>query len=122
VNPPLDDPFHSLLAFGVIAPEASTYVSLVVLLVLLICSALISGSEVAYFSLSPADMRVIEEVPDATNSRINDLLSRPSRLLATILICNNLVNIAIVVLSAFILGNLFVFSPENELIQLSWKW
>lgn len=62
-------------------------------------------------------MKIIEENPDAVHTRISQLLSRPSRLLATILICNNLINIGIVVLSAFILGNLFVFSAQNELIQ-----
>lgn len=59
----------------------------------------------------------MESAKNTVNTRILDLLNRPSKLLATILICNNLVNIGIVILSAFILGNLLVFAPENELIQ-----
>lgn len=119
MNPPLSEPFHCILAITFIGPDIATIISVLVLLLLLICSGLISGSEVAYFSLSPADMKTIEDAPDSYSNykRIADLLSRPSKLLATILICNNLINIAIVVLSAFILGNLIYFPAESELLQ-----
>lgn len=77
--------------------------------VLLICSALISGSEVAYFSLGPAENDLLENEKSGSAQRVLDLLQRPQRLLATILIANNFVNIAIVVLSSFIIDGSFNF-------------
>lgn len=117
MNPPLSEPLHCILAVAFAGLDFGTIISLVVLFVLLVCSALISGSEVAYFSLSPVDMKTIEEQPSSANTRVAELLTRPSKLLATILICNNLVNIGIVVLSAFILGNIIYFSADNALLQ-----
>ncbi|NEN23397.1 gliding motility-associated protein GldE [Cryomorpha ignava] len=78
-------------------------------MILLICSALISGSEVAYFSLSPTDMDGLENEKSGSADRAMALLHRPHRLLATILIANNFVNIAIVILSSFILIGGFNF-------------
>ncbi len=70
---------------------------------LLIASALMSGSEVAYFSLAPADLEKIEEESGAADKRILKLKSHPGLLLATILVGNNFVNIGIVLLSDFVL-------------------
>ncbi len=66
------------------------------------CSALISGSEVAYFSLDPNNIRSLEEEEDELSQRVLDLKHKPKRLLATILIFNNFINIAIVILSYYI--------------------
>lgn len=81
-----------------------------VLLLLLICSALISGSEVAFFSLNASDLENLEE-NNAENERINFLLKQPEELLGTILIANNFVNVGIVILSSFLLNE--YFSPES---------
>ena len=81
-----------------------------VLLLLLICSALISGSEVAFFSLNASDLESLEE-NNAENEKINNLLKQPEELLGTILIANNFVNVGIVILSSFLLNE--YFSPEN---------
>ena len=81
-----------------------------VLLLLLICSALISGSEVAFFSLNASDLESLEE-NNAENERVNNLLKQPEELLGTILIANNFVNVGIVILSSFLLNE--YFSPEN---------
>lgn len=81
-----------------------------VLLLLLICSALISGSEVAFFSFNASDLESLEE-NNAENERINNLLKQPEELLGTILIANNFVNVGIVILSSFLLNE--YFSPEN---------
>ncbi len=115
MNPPLSEPFHCILATTFSGPDTVTLGAIVVLMLLLICSALVSGSEVAYFSLSPGDVKALEETPSSAHKRVSELLSKPSRLLATILISNNLVNIAIVVISAFILGN--IFSADNEVLE-----
>lgn len=63
---------------------------------------MISGSEVAFFSLSPVDIRQCEDSNNSSEKKISTLLGHPKQLLATILILNNLVNIAIVTLATFI--------------------
>ena len=73
-------------------------IGVIVLLVLLIFSALISGSEVALFSLTPADFEVEDGKVSAKQQILIRLLDRPKKLLATILVANNFVNIAVVLL------------------------
>ena len=74
-------------------------VGIVLLVVLLICSALISGAEVAFFSLSPTDFEATDDKsPSKRLAIVRRLLLRPKKLLATILIANNTINIAIVLL------------------------
>ncbi len=81
-------------------------IGLLVMLILIVFSALISGSEIAFFSLSPAQLNSIRSEKNKTNKLIISLLEIPKRLLATILIANNFVNVAIIILSTFILSNL----------------
>lgn len=80
-------------------------ISIVIVLILLLSSALISGSEVAYFSLSAADKHKLQK-KNKSNLRVLKNLENPEKLLATILTTNNFVNIGIIVLSAFITNNL----------------
>jgi len=93
---------------GNITPEI--ILSLFIILLLLFCSALISGSEVAFFSLNPAQLKDIRLKNTKTNRLILNHLDIPKRLLATILITNNFVNVGIVILSAYVSGQLFDFS------------
>jgi magnesium and cobalt exporter, CNNM family len=89
----------SLLLISLITVPQIT--SIAILLVLLLCSALISGAEIAFFSLSPTDLYHDED--QSTTSRmalVEKLLSDPKKLLATILVANNLINIAIILLFA----------------------
>ncbi|MBK6344257.1 MAG: DUF21 domain-containing protein [Flavobacteriales bacterium] len=65
-----------------------------------------SASEVALFSLTPTQLRDIKERGGAWGQRVLDLLSKPRRLLATILIANNFVNVAIVILSTVAVSSL----------------
>ncbi len=94
-------------------------VAIVVLLVLLLFSALISGSEVAFFSISPKEKK---DISLDNSSRVHNamrlLLAKPERLLATVLIANNFVNIGIVVLSSYISNKVFDFggSPVLQLL------
>lgn len=78
--------------------DFSQIFSIIMLLVLLICSALISGAEVAFFSLTPANF--ITENGKRSNAQkiVVKLLEKPKKLLATILVANNTINIAIVLL------------------------
>ncbi|HLV14378.1 MAG TPA: gliding motility-associated protein GldE [Xanthomarina sp.] len=78
------------------------------LIVLLMCSALISGAEVALFSLNRTDLENgLKENPN-TFKIISTLLERPKKLLATILVANNFINIGIVILFAFMSDFLFI--------------
>jgi gliding motility-associated protein GldE len=79
---------------------------MVVMLLLLIVSALISGSEIAFFSLNPTQRKQLRADHNSTHDLVNELLERPKRLLATILITNNFVNVAIIVLSTYVVANL----------------
>lgn len=90
-------------------------ISLLVIAFLLILSALISGSEVAYFSLSPAEKHKIFSTSTRKNSFIKKNLESPEQLLATILVANNFINVGIVILSSFTVNNLVDFSNEPVL-------
>ncbi len=94
--------------------NAKLIVELFFFVLLLISSALISGSEVAFFSLLPEDIEQIKK--SAAQNKVSyiilRLLQAPDRLLATILISNNFVNIGIVILSTFIVDEAFHFSAE----------
>lgn len=94
---PDPEPLIILLAF-----DSTILLSSIVLILLLACSALISGAEVAFFSLSPTDLENTE-ISDLENTRLKmviRLLQKPKKLLATILVANNTINIAIVLLFA----------------------
>ena len=90
---------------------------LVVMILLLMISALVSGSEVAFFSLSPSELQRMREKPDARDSQILALLADVDKLLATILVTNNLVNICIVIISSNIMDRLFVFNRFEFLFK-----
>lgn len=85
----------------------------------LILSAFVSGSEIAFFGLSPQELEELEESDDSTDKRALRLLSNSEKLLATILISNNLVNITMVVLLTFAIGQTVQFNNEvvNFLVQ-----
>ena len=83
---------------------------LVMMALLLILSAAISGSEIAFFSLSPAQLNGLRNDQSKSGQLILFLLERPKRLLATILIANNFVNVAIVIISSFVMNGLFDFA------------
>ncbi|WP_442264989.1 gliding motility-associated protein GldE [Tenacibaculum sp. ZS6-P6] len=84
-------------------------ISLIVLLILLICSALISGAEVAFFSLSQTELDELSEKSKGKNTVVK-LLEKPQKLLGTILITNNFINILVVLIFAsldeFMFGNM----------------
>ncbi|MEG0890379.1 MAG: CNNM domain-containing protein [Bacteroidales bacterium] len=79
------------------------------LILLLVCSALISGSEVAFFSLSPKQIDSLKKSKDKNSVRVLRLLGNPDYLLGSILQVNNLVNIIIVLLSTILLSLVFDF-------------
>lgn len=100
------DPSSFLIFLSAFNFDASVVIGLLLLILLIICSALISGSEVAFFSLNPKDIHFLEDEHDRASSIILDFQQKPRTLLATILICNNFINIAIVVVSNYLVEEL----------------
>lgn len=99
---------YDLLAAQMIGGEAFYYLGTgLILIILLILSALISGSEVAFFSISPNEIDGFKHSTKGAGHRIVHLLSQPKYLLATILIINNFVNVAIVTISTYVTWQLF---------------
>ncbi|WP_235714405.1 gliding motility-associated protein GldE [Alkaliflexus imshenetskii] len=82
---------------------------------LLVSSALISGSEVAYFSLKPSDISDMKENNSRSCRMALRHLANPELLLASILIANNFVNVGIVILSSYVAGELILFSQPGVL-------
>ena len=87
---------------------------------LLFCSGLISGSEIAFFSLTPSDKNNLKESNLNSHKTILKLISNPSLLLATILIANNVINITIIILSSILFTGQFALDNEvlNFIIQI----
>ena len=83
---------------------------LAVSVMLLFISALVSGSEVAFFSLSPQQNNDMRESDDVRDKAILSMLDNVDELLATILVTNNLVNIGIVILTSNVIDSLFHFN------------
>jgi putative hemolysin len=87
-----------------------------IVVILLFCSAMISGSEVAYFSMKPLHIFNLKEMPVSRQEQmVLNLLAKPERLLASILITNNFINVGIVIIAAHITGTLFDFSQTPVL-------
>lgn len=87
----------------------------IALVFLLVCSALISGSEVAFFSLSTKQVSSLKESADKRSERVLRLLGNPDYLLGSILQLNNLINILIVLLFTLLLSLLFNFEGRPVL-------
>ena len=95
-----------------------TVIALLMTVILLFFSGLISGSETAFFSLSPADLDSLKVRNGKKDRLILELLDKPKELLATILISNNFINVGIVVLSTFVTANLFNLQLNIVLVFL----
>ncbi len=102
----MDPDPHSLL-IGLFAIDSALIIRVAIMLLLLTCSALISGAEVAFFGLSGTDINDIRESKSNKGRIVIQLLERPKKLLATILITNNAINIGIVLLFNTIGDTLF---------------
>ncbi len=112
--------FHSGLAnhflLLTINTQATT-VLIVLLLCLLIISFIVSGSEVAFFSLTYKDINLLKTKQNLSYKRIVDLLEDPKTLLASLLIANSFINIAIIIVSNILMDDLFVFSSNFEWLE-----
>ena len=109
----MDPDNFSPVLLGIISSQPlsfSAYVSLILGILLLFCSAFVSASEVAFFSLEPQDVDELRQKESANASKVLKLLEYPQKLLATILISNNFVNVAIIILITYFSASLFDFS------------
>lgn len=114
--PDLEPPsFMPLLANIVNDGELLTVISTsIILAILLFCSAMVSGSEVAFFSLSPNDIKSLEESESKNAKNVIKLIQQPKVLLANILIANNFINVGIVMISAFLTNILIPIGSVSE--------
>lgn len=99
------DPEPSLSLFSTI--DTNMLFGIIGIIILLFCSAMVSASEVALFSLNQTDLDDLAKKNTSTSTIINELLSKPKKLLATILVANNFINIGIVILFSFSLNTVF---------------
>jgi gliding motility-associated protein GldE len=91
-------------------PDFKIIIGFLVLIILLLGSAFMSASEVAYFSFGPDDIEKFKNDKNRKSQNVLKLYKMPEKLLSTILVANNTINITIVLLSAFISSKLFDFS------------
>lgn len=94
------------------APDFKVITGVLILIILLIGSALMSASEVAYFSFKPEDLERFKVTKSKKAQTALKLYNDPEKLLSTILVANNTINIAIVLLAAFLSSRVFDFSSE----------
>lgn len=120
------EPFLALSEFLLFLPlqisSSGLIFGLIIVILLLICSALISSSEVAFFSLTVNDLEKITQENSDVTERILRLREQPRALLATILISNNFINIAIVILSEYLLRYVLEVSTCEEWMTAAPAW
>ena len=97
---------HPLVTLN--APTGGSIIAIIVALLGLFLSAFNSGSEIAYFSLRPDDVDTIEDAH--RRERVRELLANPEKLLATVLVGNNLVNIMIAIVLNYAMNQMFDFN------------
>ncbi|MFT4858416.1 MAG: putative hemolysin [Algoriphagus sp.] len=116
----MDDPYPSLYFLAQISTPSSSYLILngLIFILLLICSALVSGSEVAFFSLSNEDLEELEDSSSPNAKKVIELVDSPKKLLSTILILNNLINIGIVTLTTFVAWTIYGTNATGIVIIL----
>lgn len=97
------------------SPSVGAIIALLMAMVLLLCSGFASASEIAFFSLSPTDISAVEEGKHASDDRILALRADSERLLATILITNNFVNVGIIMLLNYFFAEVIDFGGSDLL-------
>ncbi len=109
---PLPEPLMVIITNMFAEVPIEEIVTFLILAVLLLASGLVSGSETAFFSLEPADVDKLRKQKSKKKERVLELLQQPKSLLATILIANNFVNVAIVIISTYF--STFFVGPQTD--------
>lgn len=116
IEPPTLDPLVNIAQAGF--SFSSSVLPFIAVGILLMCSALVSGAEAAFFSLSPKDKEDLRNDSNKSSKLVLELLTRPKELLATILIANNFVNVGTVIISTTIVDGFFEGTSNNETLRL----
>jgi gliding motility-associated protein GldE len=95
-----------------ISSNVAVYIGIIC--ILLAISAMMSGSESAFFTLGPKELDNLKEDESSSSKLIQKLLDNPRDLLATILITNNMVNVGVVILSSFVLNEFFPLEGQSN--------
>ncbi|MEN2280833.1 gliding motility-associated protein GldE [Algoriphagus sp. SE2] len=116
----MDDPYPSFHLLAQISELSVSYLvfNSLLFVLLLIGSALVSGSEVAFFSLSNDDLDSLQLDQSSNAKKVIQLVEMPKNLLSTILILNNLINIGIVTLTTFVSWSIFGMNATGIIIIL----
>ncbi|MFD2036505.1 gliding motility-associated protein GldE [Belliella marina] len=116
----MDDPYPSILLLAEFSEISASYLLTngLIFILLLIASGLISGSEVAFFSLTAEDLQEIDTQGEKNANTVIRLIEEPQRLLSTVLILNNLINIGIVTLTTFVTWTIFGLNATGVMIIL----
>lgn len=123
---PEPEPHSSILPLFLIAgTDYNIGIGVTIILFLLGCSALVSGSEVAFFSLNSNDLNKLKQAKSKSSKRVIALKENSNKLLATILIANNFINVAIILLLALVLESVlpeYIFENWDVSIQSMTGW
>jgi putative hemolysin len=99
----------------------ATTILVILILFFLVMSFIVSGSRIAFFSLSEKEINILKTKQDSSWRRIVNLLEEPKTLLASLLIANILLNIAIIILSNFLIDQVISFVPGYWLLEFAMK-
>ncbi|MFD2201697.1 gliding motility-associated protein GldE [Shivajiella indica] len=115
----MEDPYPSLMLLVEVNQISTSYIlaNIIIFVILLILSGLVSGTEVAFFSLNTDDISNFDE-KNKSEEKVIMLLETPKSLLSTVLILNNLINIGIVTLTTFFTWSLFGLNATGIVIIL----
>jgi putative hemolysin len=122
----LDHPFNISSANGhpgllLFINAQATTILVILILFFLVMSFIVSGSRIAFFSLSDKEINILKTKQDSSWRRIVNLLEEPKALLASLLIANILLNIAIIILSNFLIDQVISFVPGYWLLEFGMK-
>lgn len=122
--------FHAILLQSLLnPPTTAVFIANFAILILILLSAATSASEIAFFSLSNAEIDTLRESEDKIDNRTAELLERPRYLLSTILISNNLVNMGAIITAYFVTRQMFNFhavtifnfTVPGFVLELAWN-
>jgi magnesium and cobalt exporter, CNNM family len=122
----LDHPFNTLSTHGhqglfLFINAQATTILVILILFFLVMSFIVSGSRIAFFSLSDKEINILKTKQDSSWRRIVNLLEEPKALLASLLIANILLNIGIIILSNFLIDQVISFKQDYWFFEFIMK-
>lgn len=111
-----DDPLPLLFALKPF--DSAVILQSVTILILLVVSGIVAAAEIAFYSLTPSEIKQLEEEESPSSKRVLSILAEPKRFLATVLLGLNLVNIVIIILFASLIETVFEFNANQEYLKI----